>query len=459
MNIFRPAGFRKRFHGFIIFFVILIATILSFSEVRAALSLLSGRTYDEAHDLGYIDWSGSVGYANIFHRDSICPSTCVDTVSQISNGSQVSGAFDRDVGSFNVLVAMVPGQGYGTLTLTTCGVTSSANLNAGTGSTPGYVKVFVSGVPSTCRTWSASASGGTVYLAAVDVTYSVPALLPPTISGSLPCSVPGANSWCVSGLSLDLTASDPQGYSLIISGDINSATFSCTAGVTSCSVPISTEGSATANFKATSSVALSSSGSVVYKLDGTAPQLTGTTSGASGNLGWFISDVDFSLSATDVVSGVALVETRIDGGAWTTYTAPITLTDGLHSVQSRATDYAGNVTPIETQTINIDTLTPLITPTVSGVMGLNSWYVSSVQVSAVASDTGSGLATFEANVDSGGWVAYTAPITLTDGIHSVQFRATDQAGNLTTSPAQTIQVDTLTPTLSLPITGTAGLNG
>jgi len=170
--------------------LLLLLLLLSAFAPRFATALLGGRSYDESHDFGYIDWAGSVGYANIMHRDAICPATCWDTVTQISGGSQVSGAFDRDVTSFDVLVAMVPGQGYGTATLTACAATDSLSLNAGTGATPGYTKFFLT-VPAGCRDWSLSASGGVVYFAAVDVAYSA-VILPPVISGALNCSQPGS---------------------------------------------------------------------------------------------------------------------------------------------------------------------------------------------------------------------------------------------------------------------------
>ena len=187
----KDLSFHKKFQGFITFILVFSAVLISYSEVRAAISLLSGRTYDEGHELGYIDWTGSVGYVyNFTHRDSICTGGCQEDITQISSGSQISGAFDRDVGSFDVLVAIVSGQGYGTVTMDACGVTSSVNLNAGVGATPGYQKEFLSGIASSCRSWSVRASGGTVYLSAVDVTYAVPPILSPNISGSLLCTTP-----------------------------------------------------------------------------------------------------------------------------------------------------------------------------------------------------------------------------------------------------------------------------
>ena len=81
--------------------LLLLFLLLSAFAPRFATALLGGRSYDESHDFGYIDWAGSVGYANIMHRDAICDPACWDTVTQISGGSQVSGAFDRDVTSFD----------------------------------------------------------------------------------------------------------------------------------------------------------------------------------------------------------------------------------------------------------------------------------------------------------------------------------------------------------------------
>ncbi|PWH12830.1 MAG: hypothetical protein DDG60_11560 [Anaerolineae bacterium] len=65
----------------------------SVSRPLFALPLPEGRTLDEGHDLGFIDWSGSVGYVNLNHKDGICPSGCVEQVTRIHDGGAVSGAF------------------------------------------------------------------------------------------------------------------------------------------------------------------------------------------------------------------------------------------------------------------------------------------------------------------------------------------------------------------------------
>lgn len=58
-------------------------------------------------------------------------------------------------------------------------------------------------------------------------------------------------------------------------------------------------------------------------------------------------------------AGVAEVEYRIDGGGWTTYSAPFLITtDGTHTVEYRSLDGAGNTEPTSTQTIIVDTTPP-----------------------------------------------------------------------------------------------------
>ena len=281
--------------------------------------------------------------------------------------------------------------------------------------------------------------------------------LPPTISGSMSCSQPGNNGWCIGTLTLNLAAADPQGQAVIISGDVNGQAFACPAGNIACSVPITIEGNGTVNFKVNSATGLSASGTATYQLDLSTPQMDGDLSGANGANGWFVSDVVFSASAVDLISGLAALETSTNGGGWTAYNAPITLSDGVHTLSLRAYDNAGNLAETN-QTISVDTITPVLDSSMSGAVGLNGWYVSDTQVSATASDLGSGLSLLEVSTNGGAWTSYSAPITLSDGVHAVQFRATDYAGNVTES-TQTIKVDTVTPILNFSVNGKAGLNG
>ena len=63
--------------------------------------------------------------------------------------------------------------------------------------------------------------------------------------------------------------------------------------------------------------------------------------------GGFSSPVTVTLTGADESPGTVAVEYRLDGGQWTAYTAPLVVsTPGAHTVDVRATDATGNVSPV-----------------------------------------------------------------------------------------------------------------
>ncbi|GAB4415880.1 MAG: hypothetical protein Kow002_01280 [Anaerolineales bacterium] len=106
-----------------------------------------------------------------------------------------------------------------------------------------------------------------------------------------------------------------------------------------------------------------------------------------------------------------------------------------------------------------DPTPPQINGALTGTPGANGWYASEVQVSASASDAGgSALASLEYNLNDSGWHAYTAPLRLTDGTHTIHWRAFDRAGNRS-DHTQTVRVDTHSPDIDLSLSGTSGQAG
>ncbi len=162
---------------------------------------------------------------------------------------------------------------------------------------------------------------------------------PPTISASLICSLWGNAGWCTGVETLDLNATEPQGNTVLISGDISGNPFACPsgAGSASCSVPLP-EGSGVANFTATSTTGKSASGSTSYYLDTVQPQINGTLTGTAGSNGWYISPVDVSASASDPSpgSGIATFNYNLNGGGWSNFSGTLNLTDGVHSLSLQA---------------------------------------------------------------------------------------------------------------------------
>ncbi|MEV4765466.1 plastocyanin/azurin family copper-binding protein, partial [Micromonospora chokoriensis] len=77
-----------------------------------------------------------------------------------------------------------------------------------------------------------------------------------------------------------------------------------------------------------------------------------------------------------------------------------------------------------------DTTPPTVTATVAGDQDPDGNYLGAATVTVTATDADSGVETVEYQVDDTSFTPYTEPVRVTAvGDHSVQFRATDQAGN------------------------------
>lgn len=277
---------------------------------------------------------------------------------------------------------------------------------------------------------------------------------PPTISGTVTCAQTGQNGWCVNNDQLALSASDPQGYTVTITGTLNSTPFSCGS---SCTLNLP-KGTGTANYTATSSTSgMTASGSSTWAYDPDPPSLSSSvTAGTAGSNGWYILPVTITASASDAISGLASVQYSVDGGTWQSGSSATVSSDGTHSVAFRASDNAGNTSSVS-NTIKIDQTKPALALTVSGTNGLNGWYVSPVTVTASTSDAASGIASTQYNVDGSAWQSGNSVTVSTDGSHTVEFLATDNAGN-TTTDSRSFQIDQTQPSISVTPNGTMGSN-
>ncbi|WP_210503403.1 OmpL47-type beta-barrel domain-containing protein [Nocardioides xinjiangensis] len=164
--------------------------------------------------------------------------------------------------------------------------------------------------------------------------------------------------------------------------------------------------------------------------------------------------VQVTLTATDETggSGVKSTEYRIDEGAWTAYTAPFTLTEaGTHTVEFRSTDVAGNVEvaksiEVVVEAADADAPTTTITWSPATADGEEGWYVTAPSFTLAAEDgDGSGVASTEYRIDGGEWTAYDGAVTLADGVQTVEYRSTDEAGNAEDVQQSEVKVDTVPP--------------
>jgi len=100
---------------------------------------------------------------------------------------------------------------------------------------------------------------------------------------------------------------------------------------------------------------------LVEPLDNSPPITAYTLSGTMGNGGWYISNVEVTLDATDAETGVEGTKYKVDDGSWEIYTSPFNLnTDGIHKLYYYSTDKGGNEEDVRSCTIKIDKTNPVI---------------------------------------------------------------------------------------------------
>ena len=166
-------------------------------------------------------------------------------------------------------------------------------------------------------------------------------------------------------------------------------------------------------------------------VDTTAPVTTVRTDPASpnGDAGWFTTAPRVTLTATDADSGVARTEYRTGSGAWTTYTAPFTITtQGLQVLEVRSVDKAGNIETAQSRDVKVDTGEPEVA--ISGIRARTYPSHKQATVAWTATDATSGVRNVRATLDgeaveAGEWAMWT----LSEGRHTLVVTATDAAGN------------------------------
>ncbi|WHE35744.1 Ig-like domain-containing protein [Microbacterium sp. BDGP8] len=165
--------------------------------------------------------------------------------------------------------------------------------------------------------------------------------------------------------------------------------------------------------------------------DATAPTVAFEVSPAAPDSGWHTQAVTVAVTATDDQDSAPRTEVRVDEGAWTAYTAAVSVDgDGSHVVQARSTDAAGNQSAVAEQVVRIDTTAPVVEVTADAV---------SRTVKATATDAASGVVSVEYRLnDDQAWTPLTGSVLVGLDETRVAVRATDTAGNVSQIVERTV---------------------
>lgn len=125
-----------------------------------------------------------------------------------------------------------------------------------------------------------------------------------------------------------------------------------------------------------------------------------------------------------------------------------TLTNGgTTTIYARAVDGAGNISPVVSKPVYIDTIAPnapLIVPSVT------SWTNQGVSTNVVSQgDTYSGVQYMEYSLDGGAWTRFSAPFVVGGhGVHNIRGRAIDNVGWVSAVSSNSVYVDLIAPVIN-----------
>jgi hypothetical protein len=333
--------------------------------------------------------------------------------------------------------------------------TTSYRIDAGSATTYPGSPVAVPEGQHTISYWSTDTAGN-VETAHTTAPIRVDTVRPSTTIATVPASADGSNGWFrQTSVSFTLTGSDATSGVASLHYTIDGGA----AHVYSGPVTVATPGDHVVAYWAVDAAGnVEAPGTAHVRLDAVAPATTATTTPAApnGSNGWFSqSSVTLALGATDATSGVAATSYSLDGGSTLAYTGPIAVsTQGDHTIDYWSTDTAGNVEATHTVHVKLDNAAPSVTLDTNPASpdGTNGWFVSSASFTLSAADAASGVASRLYRLDGGSAQTYTGPVSLSQGDHTIEYWAVDQAGNTSTHTTTHVKLDSAKPVTTLTTT-------
>jgi len=177
------------------------------------------------------------------------------------------------------------------------------------------------------------------------------------------------------------------------------------------------------NVEATSTAAI--------RADNTPPttvNATGTPKYQSGYL-YITPSTAISLTSADgglTPVGLDVIEYRIDGGQWLSYSSNFTLAgnDGIHTIEYRSRDLLDNSEAVRSLTVFLDDAPPVTT-----ISPATGEFTTDTMFALTSDDSGCGANITKYRIDGGNWIDYIGAFTLPRGVHNVSYYSNDMLNN------------------------------
>ncbi|MBI2384697.1 MAG: hypothetical protein HYV14_01665 [Elusimicrobia bacterium] len=172
--------------------------------------------------------------------------------------------------------------------------------------------------------------------------------------------------------------------------------------------------------------------------------------------------MSFDPVTSGVASGLAAVRYQDNGGAFQNFAAPPALGEGRHALGYQAQDNVLNLEVLRSTTVLVDATPPVTAismgaPTFTAADGTvyvapaSSISFSAADPSLPSGEPGSGAERVEVSVDAGVYAAFNAPLTFSEGLHTVRYRALDRVGNVSAERTLELRSDATPPASELAI--------
>ncbi len=183
-----------------------------------------------------------------------------------------------------------------------------------------------------------------------------------------------------------------------------------------------------------------------FKIDTIGPSTVYSLQGTLGDNNWYVTLVNITLTPTDAGSGVAATYYRINSTSWQTYTGMFNLSlSGEYTIEYYSLDALNNPETNKFLYIDVDLVDPTSSLNAEGTL-VGGWFTSNANITMTANDPNSGIENITYRIDGGVWQLYTGYFLIsTQGAHTVEYHAWDQAGNNETIHSEIISLDFSAP--------------